>query len=79
VHSGDHDAAFAPHDCGQRFRPAHHGFSVFARANKNWVIALDCRRKNNEIRGVGLFRPMPLMKTQTEPPQSICFHRTDLV
>src|SRR5262245_22480504 len=79
MHSGDNDAVFAPHDCGQRFRPAHDRFSVVARANKNWIVALDCRRKNNEISGAGVLRSMLLTKTQTETLQSIRFQRANLV
>ena len=79
MHSGDDNAAFAAHDCGQRFRTAYDRFPVTARANENWVIALDCRGKNNEFSRVGVLRSMLLAKTQTESLQSIRFHGADLV
>ncbi len=79
MHSSDDDAAFAPHDCGQRFCATHDRFSAVASANKYWVVAPDCRRKDNEISSAGVLRSMRLPKTQTEPLQSISFHAANLV
>jgi hypothetical protein len=64
VHSSDDDTAFAAHDCGQRFRATHDRLSAIARADKNWVVASDCRRKDNEISGAGILWSMLLTKTQ---------------
>src|SRR4029453_16172192 len=61
------------------FRAADGRFSAIARANKYWIIALDCRRKDNEISRAGVLRSVVLPKTQTQPLQSICFHATNPV
>src|SRR5262245_41890584 len=79
MHSSDDDAASAAHDCGQRFCAARDRLSRIARGNKNWVVAPYCRGKYNEVSGIGVFRSMLVAKTQTEPLQSIGFHRTNLV
>jgi len=71
VHSSNDDAAFAAHDCGQRFRAADGWFSAIARANKYWIIALDCRRKDNEISRAGVLRSVVLPKPLTVCPSSI--------
>jgi hypothetical protein len=67
------------HDCGQRFGPAHSWFPTIKRADKNWVVIPNCRRKDDEICCAGILRPMLLGKTQTEPLQSIRFRCANLV
>jgi hypothetical protein len=41
------------------------------RAHENWIVGLNCRRKDNQAGVAGILRAMLLMKTQTEPLQSI--------
>jgi hypothetical protein len=79
MHSSDDDAAFAAHDCGQRFCAAHDRLSRISRATKNWVVAPDCGRKDNQVSSAGMFRSVLLVKTQTEPLQSISFRCANLV
>jgi hypothetical protein len=48
-------------------------------AHENWIVDLDRRRKDNKIGGAGVVRTMVLVKTQTEPLQSIRLHGAGFV
>ena len=49
VHSGDDDAAFAPHDGGERFGATHGWLAAIARAHENRIVALDRGGINDEL------------------------------
>src|SRR2546425_7713774 len=79
MHSGDNNAALGAHNCSEGFRATHDWFSQITSAYENWIVAFDCGGENHKIGNVCMLRAMLFIKTQTEPLQSICFHRADLV
>src|SRR5260370_9645104 len=79
MHSCNNDPALALHDGGEGFGPTHGRFSRIMCAHENWIVDLDCRRKDNKIGGASVVRTMGLVKTQTEPLQSIRLHGAGFV
>src|SRR5206468_1811456 len=79
VHSGDNNAAFRAHNCSKRFGATHDGFSRITPGHEYWIVLFNCRGENYKIRGARMLGSMLFIKAQTEPLQSICFHRTGLV
>ena len=79
MHSCNDDPALALHNGGQGFGATHGRFSRIMCVHENWIVDLDGRRKDNKIGGAGVVRMMVLVKTQTEPLQSICLHGAGFV
>src|ERR1051326_6965062 len=79
MHSSDYNAALGLHDCRDGFRPTEQRFSAIARSYQNWIVILNRRGKNNELRSVGMLREMLLMKMQAEPLQAFGLCRGDLI
>src|SRR6059058_334292 len=79
VHSRDEDRAFCSHNGGKRLRPPHGRFREITRAQKDRIVDRDRRGKDNEIGVAGVVRMMVLVKTQTEPLQSIRLHGAGFV
>src|ERR1700757_1418365 len=63
MHSRDHNAALGLHDCGDGFRAPEQRSSQTARRKENWIVVLDCRRKNNEVGSDRMLAEMLVMKT----------------
>src|SRR4029077_10047561 len=79
VHSGDNNAALCGHDRSQSFRATEDRFSRVTPAYENLIIVCNCGGKNNKIGCVSMLPAMLFVKAQSEPLQSIYFHRADLV
>src|SRR5207237_7151952 len=75
----DEDRALCSHDGGKRLRPPHGRFREITRAQKDRIVDRDRRGKDNEIGVAGVVRMMVLVKTQTEPLQSIRLHGAGFV
>src|SRR5215471_9808640 len=58
VHSSDHNAALGLHDCSDGFRAAERRFSTTARGQKDWIVVLNCRGKNNKLCNVRMLCEM---------------------
>ena len=70
---------FAAHDCGEGFRATHDRFARITRAHENRIVALDRGGKTTSSASLASLRAMLLVKTQTEPLQSIRLHGADFV
>src|SRR5438552_19113790 len=79
MHSRDEDCALCSHECGEHLRPPHGRFPEITRAQKDRIIDRDRRGKDNEIGVASVARMMILVKTQTEPLQSIRLHGAGFV
>src|SRR6476661_7986770 len=64
MHSGDHNAALGSHDCSDGFSAAEQRFSTAARGQKDWIVVLDCRGKNNKLRNVRMLCEMLFMEVK---------------
>ena len=71
MHSCDNDSPLAVHDGRERFGTPHRRLARLTRAHENWIVGLNRGGKNNQAGVAGILRAMLLMKTQTEPLQSI--------